>query len=201
MVFLGFRAVSGRFRRFSGVEIDVVHWGAASRVYEVGRRWRQAVAMLRRGAARGLAPNEFIFNSAPRPKIGRFSDRFERFSSVFPRLSAIFLRFRAVSGGEQLPGRLAPGPGALLLLPKSQRLPARGRREPGAMAQRPAAAGEHLGPAAAAEGGGLLGGAGRLRPGGRLAGGGERVAERLGPRARGWRGRISIGGSHVRGRF
>ena len=94
MVFLGFRTVSGRFRRFSGVEIDVVHWGAASRVYEVGRRWRQAVAMLRRGAARGLAPNEFIFNSAPRPKIGRFFDRFERFSPIFHGFGSFSSGFR-----------------------------------------------------------------------------------------------------------
>ncbi|CAK9040893.1 unnamed protein product [Durusdinium trenchii] len=44
------------------VEIDVVHWGAASRVFE--NHWRQSLAMLRHGQILDLSPNEFILSSA-----------------------------------------------------------------------------------------------------------------------------------------
>eukprot|EP00434_Breviolum_minutum_P003472 symbB.v1.2.003053.t1/scaffold161.1/size290820/4 len=47
----------------ASLQLDVVHWGAASRVFEMENQWRQSIAMLRRGQQIDLEVNEFIFSS------------------------------------------------------------------------------------------------------------------------------------------
>ncbi|CAE7579421.1 unnamed protein product [Symbiodinium natans] len=48
----------------SGLRLDVIHWGAASRAFEKRNCWPQSLAMLKRADTLGLLSNEFMFSSA-----------------------------------------------------------------------------------------------------------------------------------------
>lgn len=48
----------------SGLQLDVVHWGAASRAFELENQWRQSISMVQLGRTLEIPPNEFLFSSA-----------------------------------------------------------------------------------------------------------------------------------------